>query len=203
MKRRIRRSLGFLSHLDGVDGAHSGSGAHHRHDQAQGKTESGEAQKSSGRKDGSDDEPEEELDPELAALLARKTDAAAQLKEVNIHTGLVTKSGAKSKAVLEKERKLRRKRKHRGPVRDDDDIDLNRGGGRKTMTRSLLMMTTSTSATSWRRSSAKMRKQLESGKPDFVMYSSIAHNLRALSRPRAQTWAPLLPRVSPRVVSAA
>ena len=121
---------GFLSHLDGVDGAHSGSGARiigtikHRE-----KPKAAKPKKSSGRKDGSDDEPEEELDPELAALLARKTDAAAQLKEVNIHTGLVTKSGAKSKAVLEKEAREAAEKakasKNDDPFAvDDDDIDL-------------------------------------------------------------------------------
>ena len=85
--------------------------------------------KSSGRKDDSDDEPEEELDPELAALLARKTDAAAQLKEVNIHTGLVTKSGAKSKAVLEREAREAAKQAKAAKTDDpfavsDDDIDI-------------------------------------------------------------------------------
>ena len=121
---------GFLSHLDGEDGAHGGSGARiigtikHRE-----KPKVAKPKKSSGRKDDSDDEPEEELDPELAALLARKTDAAAQLKEVNIHTGLVTKSGAKSKAVLEREAREAAKQAKAAKTDDpfavsDDDIDI-------------------------------------------------------------------------------
>ena len=99
---------GFLSNLGGEDGGSSGGGAKFvgtiKHREKEPKKSKPPVNKKGKGRD-SDSEPEEELDPELQAMLAKRTDKSNQLREVKLDTGLVTKSGAKSKALLAAEAK--------------------------------------------------------------------------------------------------
>ena len=112
MKRQIRRSLDFCP-TSTAWMAHTVEAARIiRYDHTGKSRKRRKPKKSSGRKDGSDDSSKRSSIPSSPRCWrGKKTGAAAQLKEVNIHTGLVTKSGAKSKAVLEKEAREAAERK--------------------------------------------------------------------------------------------
>lgn len=123
---------GFLSNLEGGGGVKGGSGAKivgtikHREKDSNKKPKTS---KKGGKGRDSDSEPEEQLDSELQALLAKRGDKSSQLKEVKLDTGLVTKSGAKSKTLLAAEAKAAADaaaaaaKKEEDPFAVDDDDD--------------------------------------------------------------------------------
>ena len=125
---------GFLSNLDG-EGGGGGEGAKFvgtiKHREKDPNKKSKLPKKGGGGKGGdSDSDPEEELDPELQAMLAKRADKSSQLRDVKLDTGLVTKSGAKSKALLAAEAKQQQeaaaaaaKEAEGDPSAVDDDDD--------------------------------------------------------------------------------
>lgn len=105
---------GFLSNLDGEGGGGGGLGGSGgakfvgtiKHREKDPNKKSKLPKKGGGGKKGdSDSEPEEELEPELQAMLTKRADKSSQLRDIKLDTGLVTKSGAKSKTLLAAEAK--------------------------------------------------------------------------------------------------